>query len=61
MSIQNMREYSTNYSETTGRILKQQEDFEDEATDFDADIADTNNIKSFKYKTKLIGDTAAAN
>ena len=29
----------------------------DEATNFDAHIANSNNFKSFKYKAKLLGDT----
>ena len=31
-----------------------------EATNFDANIADANDFKSFKYKTKLRGGTGAA-
>ena len=54
----NLLEYSSNYSETTGSIWFYSKD---EATSFAADIEDTNNFKSFKYKTKLTGSTAAAN
>ena len=32
----------------------------DEATNSNADIKDTNNSKSFKYKTKLLQSTIAA-
>ena len=35
--------------------------FKYEATNVNANIADNDNFKSFKYKTKLIGNTAAAN
>ena len=31
----------------------------DEATNFNANIANTVNFKSFKYKTKLLGNTEA--
>ena len=31
----------------------------DEATNFNADIANDNNFKSFKYKVKLVGNTEA--
>ena len=37
-----------NYSETTGSF-----------TNFNADIADDDNFKSFKYKTKILGNAAA--
>ena len=50
-------EYSSNCSETTGSLwflLK------DKETNFNANIAGTNNFKSFKYKTKLTRSTAAA-
>ena len=48
----NLREYSPNYSETTGRLWFY---LKDEATDFNANIANDNNFKSFKYKAKLSG------
>ena len=32
----------------------------DEATNINVNIADTNNFKSFEYKTRLTGSTAAA-
>ena len=31
----------------------------DEATNFNVDIANDNNFKSFKYKVKLVGNTEA--
>ena len=31
----------------------------DETTDFNADIANDKNFKSFRYKTKLLGNTVA--
>ena len=56
MSIYNLIEYSSNYSKTTGSLWFYSKD---EATDFNADIANDNNFKSFKYKAKLLGNTAA--
>ena len=58
MPIYNLIEYSSNYSETTGNLwfcLK------DEATKLNLDIVNTNDFKSFKYKTKLLGSTEADN
>ena len=52
----NVIEYSPNYSETTGSLwfcLK------DKATDFNANIANDSNFKSFKYKAKLSRKTVA--
>ena len=48
---------SSNYSETTGRSLWSYS--KDEATNFNADIANNNNFKSFDYKAKLLGNTEA--
>ena len=45
----NLIEYSSNYFETTGSLWFYSKD---EATDFNADIANTNYFKSFKYKAK---------
>ena len=56
--IYNLLEYSSNYSDTTDSSWLYSKD---EANNFNADIEDTNNFKSFKYKTKLIESTAAAN
>ena len=53
-----MLKLSSNYSDTTGSLRLYTKD---KAIDFDAYIADTNVFKSFKYKSKLIGSTAAAN
>ena len=51
----NLIEYSSNYSETTESLSFYSKD---EATNFNADIAN-NNFKSFKYKAKLLGNTVA--
>ena len=50
MPMYDLIKYSLNYSETTW--------WKDEATNFDADIAN-NSFKSFEYKTKLLGHTIA--
>ena len=52
----NSIEYSSNYSETTGSLWFYSKE---EATDFNADIANTDNCKSFKYKVKLLRNTVA--
>ena len=52
----NLIEYSSNYSETTGKLWFHSKD---EATDFNADIVNGNNFKSFKYKAKLLGNAVA--
>ena len=52
----NLIEYSSVYSETTGSL---QFYFKDEATNFNADIANTNDFKSFKYKAKVFKNTEA--
>ena len=49
-------EYSSDYSETTGSLWLCSKD---KATDFSADIANTHNFKSFKYKAKLLKNTVA--
>ena len=56
MPMYNLIEYSSNYSETTGSLWFYSKD---EATDFNADIVNDNNFKSFKYKAKLLGKTIA--
>ena len=57
MSMYNLIEYSSNYSETTGSLWVYSKN---EATDFNNNIADTdNNFKSFKHKAKLLGNTVA--
>ena len=47
----NFIEYGSNYSETTGSLWFYSKY---EATNFDADIADNNNLKSFNYKAELL-------
>ena len=56
MPMYNLIEYSSNYSETTGKLWFHSKD---EATDFNADIVNGNNFKSFKYKAKLLGNAVA--
>ena len=45
-----------NYSETTGSLWFH---LQDEATDFNADIPNDNNFKSFEYQSKLLGYAVA--
>ena len=52
----NLLEYSLNFSETTGKLRFYSKD---EGTNFNADIANDNNFKSFEYRAKLLGNTAA--
>ena len=52
----NLIEHSSNYSETTGSLWFYSKD---EATNFNADIANNDSFKSFRYKAKLLGNTAA--
>ena len=54
----NLFEYSPNDFDTTDSLWFYSKD---EANNFDNDIANTNAFKSFKCKTKLIRNTAAAN
>ena len=56
MPMYNLIEYSSRSSETTGSLWFYTKD---EATSFNADIANTNNFKSYKYKAKLLGNTVA--
>ena len=56
MPMYNLIEYSSNYSETTGSLWFYSKD---EATDFNADIVNDNNFKSFKYNIKLLENTVA--
>ena len=51
----NLIEYNSNYSETTGNLWFYSKD---EATNFDADIAN-NNFNSFEYNARLLGNTNA--
>ena len=48
--------YLKEHCETTGRLWFYSKD---EATDFNADIANDNNFKSFKYKAKLFSNIEA--
>ena len=48
MHMYNLIEYSSNYSETTGSIRFYSKD---EASNFNAGIADINTFKSLEYKT----------
>ena len=50
----NFIEHSSKYSETTGTFWFYSKD---QATDFNADVANNNNFKSFEYKVKLLGNT----
>ena len=45
-------EYSSNYSDTTGGLWFYSKD---EAPNFDNDITNTDDFKSFKYKAKVSG------
>ena len=54
MPMYNLIEYSSKYSETTGGLWFYSKD---EATDFNPDIANTNNFKSFMYKAKSFENT----
>ena len=56
MPMKNLIEYSSNYSETRGSLSFYSKD---EVTNIDADIANTDQFKSFKCKAKLLGNTAA--
>ena len=56
MLTYNLIEYSSSYSETTGRLWFYSKN---EATNFNVDIANNNNLKSFEYKPKLLGKSEA--
>ena len=56
MRMYNLTEYSSRYSETTGSLWSYPKD---EATNFNADIANDNNFKCFMYKASLLEDTEA--
>ena len=51
-----LMEYSSDYPETTRSLWFYSKD---EATNFNADIANNENFKSFEYKAKLLGNTEA--
>ena len=52
----NLIEYSSNYSETTGSWWFYSKD---KTNNLNADIANYDNFKYFKYKVKLLGNIAA--
>ena len=54
MPMFNLIEFSSDYSAALGSLWFYSQD---EATNFNADIAYTNNFKSFKYRAKLLGNT----
>ena len=56
MPMYNLIEYSSNYPETTGRLWFYSKD---EENNFNNNIANINNFKSFKYKVKLLENTVA--
>ena len=51
MVMYNLIKYSPNYSETTGSLWIYSRDG---ATNFNGNIANNNNFKSFEYKAKLL-------
>ena len=52
----NLKEFSSNYSETTGSSWCYSKN---EATNINANIANTNNFKCFEYKAISLGNTEA--
>ena len=54
----NLLEYSSNYSDLTGSLWFYSKD---EATNFNAGVADDNNFKSFSGKVKLSGNSCRWN
>ena len=56
MPMYNLIEYNPDYSETTGSLWFYSID---EATNFNSIIANTDNVKIFMYKTKLLESTEA--
>ena len=57
MSIYKHIEYSSNYCEITVSLWFYSKD---EATNFNNNFQNTDNLLSFKYKTKLLGNTACS-
>ena len=53
MAIDNLIEYSGNYSDTSGSLW----DFKRDEIVNDADVTNDNNAPSFKYKANVIGNT----
>ena len=58
MSMYNLIEYSSNFSEAKGSLRFYSKD---EATNFNGNIENTDDFKSVKYKAKLFGNTEADN
>ena len=56
MSMYNFLKHSSNYSDPTGSLRVYSKD---EAANFNADIMNTENVTTFKYKAKLVKSTAA--
>ena len=56
MSMYNLLEYISNFSETTGRLWSYSKD---EATNLNVDIGNNNAFKPFNYKDKLLEDIVA--
>ena len=56
IQMYNLIEYSSNYSEATGSLWFYSKD---EASNFNGNIPNTDNFKSFKYKPKLFQNTEA--
>ena len=56
MAMYDILECISNYSERTGYLWFYSEN---EELNFDIDIANSNNLKSFKYKTKILEDTVS--
>ena len=54
--MQNLIEYSSNYSETAGSLWFYSKD---EVSNFNIYITDNKGFKSFKFKAKLLGNTEA--
>ena len=56
MSMYNLLEHSSNYSDTTDSLWFSSKD---EATNFNDDIENSDESESFKYKAKLLRSTVA--
>ena len=56
MPMYNLLKYSSDYSDTTGRLWFRSKD---DKTDFNNDISKTNDFKLFKYKARLLRDIEA--
>ena len=56
MTMYNLIEHSSNYSETAGRLRFYSKS---EAKNFNNNITNTDNFKTFKYKAKSLENTVA--